>query len=138
MAIPDALINACERNKFVWHRESPEEIDVAFDKLSLPKRGELYDFSKRYCLQFSSETLPFQLYDIVEDDGISDNVFYAREELGISPELLPISPYEAESIYVVDVSNDHVVYLTADDSSEKWNTEVLSESFYRFMLENLP
>lgn len=137
MAIPSALIDACEKNEFVWHRESRTEVAKAFDELGLTKGGQFFEFSKKYCLQFVSETLPFELVDFVEEGEISDNVFYARDELGIDPELLPISPYEAESIYAVDVTNDSVLFLTPDDDGEDWNKEIISNDFYQFMLEHL-
>jgi hypothetical protein len=137
MTIPSALIEACERNEFVWHREDPSQIDAAFSDLELPKGGQLFEFAKRYCLQFVSETLPFQLMDIVEDDGISDNVFYAREELEIDPSLLPISAYEAESIYVVDSASNEVKYLTFDEEIDEWSEQVVGSDFYSFMLQHL-
>ena len=137
MTIPIALVDACERNEFVWHRENPAEIDAAFDELSLNKGGELYEFAKRYCLQFASDTLPFQLADFVEDDGISDNVFYAREELGIDPRLIPISLYEEESLYAVSAEDDRVVLLTPAASGDDWSIDVVSESFNDFMQAHL-
>lgn len=137
MAIPSSLIKKCEINEFVWHREDPSEVDAAFEELMLKKNGEIYEFCREYCLQFVSKTIPFQLVDIIEDDGISDNVFYARDELGIDPQLLPISPYEAESIYVVDTGDDRVLMLTANEADDGWNAEIISNSFYAFMLKHL-
>ncbi|WP_447725977.1 hypothetical protein [Sphingomonas koreensis] len=135
--IPSALIEKCDRNKFVWHRQSPSDIDAAFEELGLPKTGELYAFARAYCLQFASESLSFQLVDIVEDDGISENVFYARDELGIEPRLLPISTYEAESILVVDVGDNRVLLLTPNDAGDGWVREVVSPSLYAFMYSHL-
>lgn len=138
MKIPTALIEKCNRNPYLWRRETPNDIDVAFETLGLPKSGELYVFARAYCLQFSSESIPFQFADIVEDDGISDNVYYARDELKIDPTLLPISVYEAESIFVVDVNDDRVLELTCDETGEAWVSETVSSSLYSFLLSNLP
>ena len=135
--IPPALIAACERNEFVWHRENPDCVDAAFDELALKKQGQLYRFARRYCLQFASDTLPFQLADFVEDDGISDNVFYAREELGIDPRLVPVSLYEAASLYAVSVEDDRVLLLTPAASGDDWSSEVVIGSFYDFMQVHL-
>ncbi|HEY0597559.1 hypothetical protein [Sphingopyxis sp.] len=139
MTIPNDLIDKCERNQYCWHRETPSDIDVAFEKLGLPKTGELYIFARKYCLQFASESIPFQLVDIVEDDGtISDNIYYAREELKIEPTLVPISTYEAESILVVDVNDERVLQLTPNDAGDAWISEIISPSLYSFMLSHLP
>lgn len=135
--IPATLIDACERNSFVWHRQSPDEIDTAFDELRLPRSGELYEFCRQFCLQFHSDTLPFQLAEIVDEYGVSDNVYYARAELGVPPEMVPISPWEAEAIAVVDTTNDSVLILTANDSGNGWNQDILSTSFYTFMQAHL-
>ncbi len=138
MTTPIALVEACERNRLVWHRQSAQDIDAGFDELYIPRSGELYEFAKRYCLQFASRTMPFQLTDIIEEDGVvSDNVYYAREELRIAPELLPISAWEAEAIFVVNTNDDSVLLLTADDQGDSWNSEILASSFYDFMLDHL-
>lgn len=138
MTIPAALIEKCERNQYVWRREKPSDVDVAFETLGLPKTGELYEFSRTYCLQFASQTIPFQFADFLEDDGISDNVYYAREELKIEPTLLPISIYEAESIFVVDVNDDRVLELTPNEAGDAWVSETVGSSLYSFLLANLP
>jgi hypothetical protein len=135
--IPAELIEACDRNSFVWRRQSPDDIDKAFDELSLLRSGELYEFCKQFCLQFHSDTLPFELAEIVDEYGVSDNIYYARDELGISPEMVPISPWGAEAIAVVDTTNDSVLILTANDSGDGWNQDILSASFYAFMQEHL-
>lgn len=138
MAIPIALVEACERNSVVWHRQSAHDIDAGFDELELPRSGELYEFAKRYCLQFYSRSMPFELTDIIEEDGVvSGNVYYAREELRISPELLPISAWEAEAIFVVNTADDSVLLLTADDQGDGWHSEILASSFYDFLMEHL-
>ncbi|WP_447760992.1 hypothetical protein [Sphingopyxis panaciterrae] len=135
--IPSSLIEKCNRNKFVWYRQSPTAIDAAFEELGLPKLGELYTFARAYCLQFSSDSLPFQLEDIVDDHGISDNVYYVRDELGVEPRLLPISTYEAESVFVVDVEDNRVLLLTPNDTGDGWVREVMSPSLYALMDSHL-
>ncbi len=138
VAIPDALVAACERNAFVWHRQNPEAVEAAFDSLALAKRGEFFAFTKRYCLQFTSPTLPFELVDFVECDGeISGLVGYAHDELEIAKDLIPISPYEASSIYCVRVSDDSVILVAWSYEIDSWEEERLSDSFFAFMLEHL-
>lgn len=136
--IPQSLTVACERNNFVWHRESPEDVDRAFDELMLEKQGEFWQFSRVYCFQFVSETLPFELVDFLEDDGqISDLLEYSHRELEIPNDLVPISTYEAESLYCVRPSNSQVVLLTPSNGGEGWDEEEISGSFFTFMLEHL-
>ncbi len=137
MAVPSALLEACIRNSFAWLRQSPDEIDRAFDELLLPRSGELYEFCRLFCLQFHLATLPFELTEIVDEYGVSDNIYYARDELGIPPEMVPISLWEAEAIAVVNTTNDSVLILTANDSGDGWNRDILSTSFYAFMQEHL-
>lgn len=137
MPIPTALIDACERNKDVWHRESPEDVARAFGELGLKEDGEFFEFLSRYCLQFYTSKIDFEFEDVVDDDGdVSEMVSYAGEELGVDPSLLPISTYEAESLYAVDTKNGGVVYLTSNQDGE-WDQKLISPSFYTFMLEVL-
>ncbi|WP_230293219.1 hypothetical protein [Croceicoccus sp. Ery5] len=136
--IPQALTEACERNKFVWHRESPQDVDFAFDDLMIEQQGEFWQFSRVYCLQFVSETLPFEMADFLEDDGqISDLVEYAHRELQIPNDLIPISTYEAESLYCVRPGTSQVVLLTPSKGGEAWDEQEISSSFFTFMLEHL-
>ena len=137
MTVPSALLEACTRNSFVWLRQSPDEIDTAFDELLLPRSGELYEFCRLFCLQFHSATLPFELTEIVDEHGVSDNIYYARDELGIPPKMAPISSWEAEAIAVVDTSDDSVLILTANDSGDGLKREIRSTSYYAFMQEHL-
>lgn len=137
MAVPSALLEACTRNSFAWLRQSPDEIDRAFDELLLPQSGELYEFCRRFCLQFHSATLPFEMTEIVDEYGVSDSIYYARDELCIPPEMVPISSWEEEAIAVVDTTNDSVLILTANDSGDRWSRDILSTSFYAFMQEHL-
>lgn len=136
--IPAELIEACERNDFMWHRENPDDIDHAFDKLGLNKSGEFFAFCRKYCLQFISSTLPFELVDFVEDDGeILDSVDYAHAELGIARDFIPLSSFFASSVYGVFPNDDRVVLLTPSDEDESWNEEILSPSFFKFMSAHL-
>lgn len=136
--IPTELVAACERNSFVWQRANADDVDRAFDRLSLDKSGQFFEFCRKYTLQFVSDTLPFELSDFLEDDGeISDLVDYAHEELGIDKNFIPISSYFASSIYGVFPSDDRVVLLTSNDDGTGWNEEILSPSFFAFMRQHL-
>ncbi len=132
--IPTELVAACERNSFVWHRSDPDDVDRAFDRLKLQKSGQFFAFCRKYCLQFVSDTLPFELADFLEDDGeISDLVDYAHEELAVAKTFIPISSYIAGAIYGVFPNDDRVVLLTPNDDGESWNEEILNPSFFAFM-----
>ncbi len=86
-------------------------------------------------MQFLSHKLDYELIDIVDDDGCaSDIVDYAHNELGIDLRYLPISTYEAESLFAVDTLSDAVVHATPDDANGDWNYEVLNTSFYGYMV----
>lgn len=136
--LPNALINACERNDFVWHRADTRHVDAAFDSLSLERRGEFFEFSRRYCLQFVSESMPFEMVDFVEEDGhIADLIDYAHSELGISRDLIPISTYEAEALFCVRPSDDNVLLISQAIARQGWHEELLSASFWEFMFSHL-
>jgi hypothetical protein len=131
--IPTKLIIACEKNKFAFNRDSQAYAESAFDKLKLNKKNELFVFCESYCLQFLSDKIDYELLDFIEYDGaISDNVFFAREELLIPHNQVPISSFEAGSIYTVDVDTNGVFVFRSDDSGNLVE-ELVDKSFFNYM-----
>jgi len=133
--IPKDLIALCENNAYVWHRNEPAAVRKVFADLELPESSQICQFLQRYSLQFLSHKIDYEMIDIVDDDGcVSDIVDYAHNELGIDLRYLPISAYEAESLFAVDTLSDAVVYATWDDANGGWHYEVLHSHFYEYML----
>lgn len=138
MAIPSHLIALCDSNAYVWHRNEPAAVRKVFAALELPESSQLCQFLQCYSMQFLSHKLDYELIDIVDDDGCaSDIVDYAHNELGIDLHYLPISTYEAESLFAVDTLSNAVVHATPDDANGDWNYEVLNTSFYGYMVAAL-
>jgi len=78
--------------------------------------------------QFLRLPLLSQLIDVIED-GISDNIFYARDEPESGAYLLVISPFEAQSVYEIDVRGNEVPLLAPNEAGNGWTNEVISIAF---------
>lgn len=138
MSLSEQLIALCEANKYVWHRKNPDTVRQAFAQMGLDESCQFSMFLQRYDMQFFSKKIDYELTDILYEDGvIADVVDYAHSELEIDKKYLPLSVYHVESIYLVDTEDNSVVYATWDDELHKWNYELVSESFFEYMIDIL-
>jgi hypothetical protein len=138
MTIPAELMTLCDANRFMWRRKNPARVRDVFKDLGLNKDSQFCEFLQRYAMQFVSRRIDYEMVDIIEEDGaLSTFVEYVHEELEIDRRYLPISTYEASSLFAVDSLNEGVVYVTWDEATDAWNYEVLHVDFYGYMTEVL-
>lgn len=137
MTIPTELIGLCEANKFMWRRSNPGKVREVFKDLGLREDSQFCQFLQCYVMQFFSNKIDYNMADIIEEDGASDLIDYVHQELQVERNYLPISLYEAESLFAVDTVADAVVYATWDEALDAWKYDTIHPSFYRYMIEVL-